>query len=122
MKRYVTWDEVGAYIDELKKRYDGKINGVYGIPRGGQCLAAMISYVLDVPLLMGPINGCMIVDDICDSGESLLHFAKNTSGNEKRDWVLTTMFYRTNNLVQPDFTFLEKHDDWIVFPWEERYW
>lgn len=123
MKRYVTWKEVGEYVEALCEKYKDKdIKGVYGIPRGGVCLATMISYKLNIPLLLGPINGCMIVDDICDSGESLLHYAKDTSGNEKRDWIITTMFYKENELCKPDFSFLEKENDWIVFPWEEIYY
>lgn len=121
MKHYVDWQEVERYIQQVQNRFAGKVNGVYGLPRGGLVLATMISHRLDIPLLMAPHKGCLIVDDICDSGESLLHYKKNSSGDTKTDYTITTMYYKDNDLkVEPDFHMFMKGDLWIVFPWENK--
>lgn len=128
MKEYVSWDDVYEFIDFVERQLEqfyvaGKIKrgvtGVYGLPRGGLCLAVMLSHRLNVPLLAAPVEGCLIVDDICDSGESLLHYFKNTSGDIENQYVLATMFYKQNELgVVPDCIYRTKTDAWIVFPWE----
>lgn len=99
----------------MKKR-NIKPTGVYGIPRGGMVYATMLSYKLDVPLLLNAAKGCIIVDDIADSGRTLLHFTENDTQFNK--YYITTMFYHERSLVKPDFYVHEKRDNWIVFPYE----
>lgn len=122
MKIRVTWEQVEAFIEEaeiLARRHG--TNAVYGLPRGGLVLAVMLSHRLNIPLLLAPAKGCLIVDDICDSGESLLHYRKNSSGEENNDYTIITMFYKENSLgITPDHWMRKKHDNWIVFPWEKE--
>lgn len=121
IKQYISWNKVENYIDEIQDFYkDIELTGVYGLPRGGLVLAVMISHRLNIPMLLSPIQGCLIVDDICDSGESLLHYAQNSSAFDKPLYHITTMMYKENNLVKPEFYFMKKKDKWIVFPWEEK--
>ena len=123
MKMYVSWNMVDEFIDIIKMKYkDHKFTGVYGLPRGGLIFAVILSHRLGVPMLMAPVKGCLIVDDICDSGESLLHYRKNSSGEDIEGWyTIVTMFYKENKLgIVPDYYMIEKKNDWIVFPWEER--
>ena len=124
MKKYVSWEEVEQFIDKLEeqvKPIEG-IQGVYGLPRGGLVLAVMVSHRLDIPLLMSPSHNCIIVDDICDSGESLIHYVNNTSGENRGSNYIATLYYKSNELnIVPDLYIWEKGDDWIVFPWEEKY-
>ena len=119
-KFYVSWkdmeDFVEYLIDELNKKKFKPI-GVYGIPRGGMILATMLSYKLDIPLLLNASKGCLIVDDIADSGRTLLHFTENDTQFNK--YYIATMFYHKRSLVKPDYYKFEKTDKWIVFPWEE---
>ena len=118
-KQYVTWEEVENFVREVKTRSESLYTGVYGVPRGGLVLSVMISHALSILLLHAPTNGCIIVDDICDSGESLLHYFKNTSGNGRNNYHIMTMFYKQNELgVVPEYYAMEKKDKWIVFPWE----
>ena len=121
MKRYVSWNDVEDFINIVVEKYKTqKISGVYGLPRGGLIFAVILSHRLGVPMLMAPVEDCMIVDDICDSGESLVHYAKNSSG-EKTSYTIVTMFYKENKLeIVPDYFMQHKQKDWIVFPWEER--
>lgn len=120
-KEYVTWQDVEKFVEYVRHSLDIPVSGVYGLPRGGLVLAVMLSHRLGVPMLMSPAPGCLIVDDICDSGESLLHYVKNTSGLplEMKAYRVATMYYRDNWLaIKPDIYLKLKGDKWIVFPWE----
>ena len=121
-KRFVTWAEVENFIDEVAEAYKGQnIKGVYGIPRGGLVLAVMLSHKMRVPLLGAACDNCIICDDICDSGETLLHYYLNSSGDGRPRYHIATMFYKQNKLgVEPEFHKEEKDDAWIVFPWEKE--
>lgn len=120
MKKYVSWGNIEYYIDEVYQYYkDKNITGVYGLPRGGLILAVMLSHRMNIPLLMAPTENCIIIDDICDSGESLLHYYKNSSGEKTNKYHITTMFYKDNELVEPEFYSYKKENNWIVYPWEE---
>lgn len=120
MKIKVTWQDIEDYINYVYANYkDEKITGVYGIPRGGIILAVLISHKFNIPMLMAPIEDCIIVDDICDSGESLVHYQNNSSGDKKHKYHITTMFYKKNDLVEPELWYKEKENNWIVYPWEE---
>ena len=120
-KIYLDWKDVEEYVDLISRTYENTdLTGVYGLPRGGLCIAVMISHRLGIPLLGAPIKDCLIVDDICDSGESLLHYYKNSSAMDKPLYHITTMVYKKNDLVTPELTMLTKGDKWIVFPWERR--
>ena len=118
-KLYVTWDDMTKYIDELVDEMNKKgirPTGVYGIPRGGLILATLVSYKMDIPLLMGATDGCLIIDDIADSGRTLIHYTSNDTQFNK--YFIATMFYHERSLVKPDFYIHEKKDNWIVFPYE----
>ena len=122
MKKFITWTQVENFVDDILELFpDREFTGVYGLPRGGLVLAVMISHRLNIPMLNHPAEGCLIVDDICDSGESLLHYFKNSSAEKKSSYTIVTMFYKENNLgVFPNYWRYKKQNDWIVFPWEEK--
>ena len=122
---YVSWEDVGAFIESIADMYedlDVTFSGEYGLPRGGLVFAVMLSHRLDIPLLNAPAKGCLIVDDICDSGESILHFIKNSSNPScVGDYEVATMYYNRNAIAAPTTHFKEKNPEtWIVFPWEKR--
>ena len=66
-----------------------KPTGVYGLPRGGLIFATWLSYKLDIPLLMHAADGCIIIDDISDTGRSLYHFTENRSQFNKYFCIFT---------------------------------
>ena len=119
-KVYVTWEEVEDFVEFVATSFNEEFTGVYGLPRGGLTIAVMLSHRLNIPLLMSPVKHCLIVDDICDSGESLLHYMRNTSNPDKaKDYITATIFYKKNKLgIIPDLYYKYKEDMWIVFPWE----
>lgn len=122
VKEYVTWKQVENFICAAVDLYEEEnISGVYGLPRGGLIFAVMLSHRLNVPMLAAPVDGCLIVDDICDSGESLLHYVENSSGIVKNKYRIATMYYKKNDFgIVPDFYQFKKDNKWVVFPWEER--
>lgn len=122
MKELVTWKDVEQYLDDLANLTAATytFTGVYGLPRGGLVFAVMLSHRLSIPLLSAPTDGCLIVDDICDSGESLIHYVKNSSGNDTKNYYISTMYYKQGAIVTPNFYYKEKDDKWIVFPWEKN--
>ena len=120
-KVYVSWQDIEKYIDavveDVKKR-DFKPSGVYGVPRGGLIFATMLSYKMDIPLLLNAAPNCIIIDDIADSGRTLLHFTlKDTQFNK---YYITTMYYHERSVVKPDFWLFSKEDKCIVYPYENE--
>lgn len=118
-KVYVSWEQINEFIEGVVKDLEIKgikPSGVYGIPRGGMIFATMLSYKLDIPLLLNAAKDCIIVDDIADSGRTLLHFTENDTQFNK--YYIATMFYHDRSVVKPDYYKFEKNNDWIVFPYE----
>lgn len=110
---YVTWEQVTQFIDMLAAQLaTDNITGIYGIPRGGLIFAVMLSHKINKPLLMAPCEGCLIIDDIADTGKTLQHY-------DDEDYTIATMYYHKQSLVIPRFYMLEKTDKWIVYPWEQ---
>ena len=118
-KVYVSWKDMEDFandlINEMKTR-NFQPTGVYGVPRGGLILATLISYKLDIPLLLNASKGCLIVDDIADSGRTLLHYTEHDTQFNK--YFIATMFYHKRSIVTPNYYKFEKTDKWIIFPWE----
>lgn len=120
-KLYVSWDDIETYVNEIAEemsKYD--ISGIYGPPRGGLIPAVMLSHRMQKPLLMAPTPNCLIVDDICDSGESLVHYIKNTSSPNKPKYYIATLFKANggSDIVPDKCCDYVDSETWIVFPWE----
>lgn len=117
----VSWDEVGFYLNSIAEQIDPHdYVGVYGIPRGGSVLAAWLSHKLYLPLLTVPEKRCLVIDDICDSGETLSSCLRQLESlGDNSSWI-TTMFCTPRILSgKLDYYFKAKGDNWIVFPWEQ---
>ena len=79
--------------------------------------AVILSHRLHIPLLMAPGDGCIIIDDIADSGRSLIHYTKNDTQFNK--YYIMTLFYATRSVVHPDYySRVKQEEDWVEFPWE----
>lgn len=112
-KRYVSWEEVEDFIKNLAIATDNfkQFNGVYGPARGGLVFAVIISERYNLPFLAAPQQGCIIVDDICDTGNTALAW-------KDKGYTIATMFYKKTSKVIPDYWYYLKEDDWVVFPFE----
>lgn len=108
-----TWADVETFIEHASNQYRD-VKGVYGPARGGLVFAVMLSHRLGVPMLMAPCDGCLIVDDICDEGDTLYHYRRTLNCK------IATMYYVSGATVTPDFWMLQKdRGDWVRFPWEQ---
>lgn len=111
-KEYVTWKMVEDFVlalDEFIK--DNNFNGVFGPAKGGLTLAVMIAHQYTLPFLGAPQRGCLVVDDIVDTGYTALAW-------QNKGYKIASMYYKKNNLVTPDFWLYKKTNKWIQYPWE----
>ena len=66
--KQLNWADFDVCVQLLTERYRGRsFKGVFGIPRGGLCLAVGLSHSLGIPLLTTPDNQCLIVDDVFET-------------------------------------------------------
>lgn len=114
IKRYVTWNDVEEFVSMLAEKTNNfkDFNGVYGPARGGVVYASIISNRYNLPYLGAPQVGCLVVDDICDSGDTALAW-------KNKGYTIATHFYNKKSKVEPNYWLEEKDDKWIVFPIEE---
>lgn len=102
----------------IKQILDSKIkfHYIYAIPRGGLVIGVWLSHRLNIPLvsdhnslsyIAGPI---LVVDDIADTGKTLLKYQQSR-------YKLATLYYKKRSIVKPHF-YAEETENWIVFPWE----
>ena len=114
MSRHFTWSEFDKSVDYIANKFKfRKLSGVYGIPRGGLCLAVALSHKLNIKLIEKPLKNSLIVDDVFETGFTLSNF-KNIEGanffvlvSKKKPiwWNTVTLSYKK---------------EWIIFPWENR--
>ncbi len=112
MINYFTWREFDDSVDYIANKCKiFKLSGIYGVPRGGLCLAVALSHKLKINLISEPTKNSLIVDDIYETGITLNTF-KDIEGakffvlfsKEKPKWWNTV--------------FISQKNEWIVFPWE----
>ena len=114
MSRFFSWSDFDKSVDYIANQCKfWSISGVYGVPRGGLCLAVALSHKLNIPLAEKPIKNSLIVDDVYETGLTLSNF-KNIEGvnffvlvskKEPIWWNTVTLTYQK---------------EWIIFPWENK--
>jgi GTP cyclohydrolase IA len=90
----ITWNEIKSRVDKLDKSLK-----YYGVPRGGQPIAAMLNPV-DTPE-----EADVIIDDLIDSGKTQTDYLKYNK-------PFIALF---NKQTEP-----ELKGKWLVFPWEAK--
>ena len=114
MARYFTWDDFDKSVDHIANQCKSlELSGIYGVPRGGLCLAVALSHKLNVQIIERPLKNSLIVDDVFETGLTLNNF-KNIEG--ANFFVLFSkkepIWWNTVNLSQKQ--------EWVVFPWENK--
>ena len=127
-KSYVDWSKIDSLVFQLLYRIrtsELKFKNIYGLPRGGLIPSVMLSHRLNIPLVKGDIGpDTLIVDDICDSGETLDKFVKKHQTLYSFPFNLKTavLHYKPHtSCFEP--TFYSKKwskDIWLVYPWEKE--
>ena len=89
-KAKITWDEVESDLSLLERKIEPMlpiIKNIYGVPRGGLLLAVMLSHRLNIPIVQERDRigrNTLIVDDICDSGKTMLKVTKDVKEWKER--------------------------------------
>jgi hypothetical protein len=80
-KIYLSWDDIETLVDNLCKQITEKtrtVTSVTGLQRGGLIPAVMISHKLNLPYVHSIHPTTLVIDDICDTGETL-NFIRRSS-------------------------------------------
>ena len=114
MTKYFTWNEFDKSVDYIANQCKfWKLSGIYGVPRGGLCLAVALSHKLNIQLIEKPLKYSLIVDDVLETGITLRSFKDIEGANF---FVLVSkkkpIWWNTVNL--------SNKKEWIVFPWENK--
>lgn len=111
-KVYLSWDDISILVEDLCntiKQSGAQIKSITGIQRGGLIPAVMISHKLNIPYVSKTNKDTLVVDDICDTGETL----KRAVGG-----FTATLHYKPTASFTPDFYAKETGTEWLVYPWE----
>ena len=112
MVRYFSWSEFDKSVEYIADKCKFiEFSGIYGVPRGGLCLAVALSHKLKINLISKPIKNSLIVDDVYETGTTL-----NTYKN-----IDEAMFFVLFSKVKPiwwNTVHISEKSEWIVFPWE----
>ncbi len=114
MTIYFSWSDFDKSVDYIASRCKFlRLSGIYGVPRGGLCLAVALSHKLNIKLIEKPLKNSLIVDDVFETGLTLSNF-KNIEG--ANFFVLVSkkkpIWWNTVNLIDKK--------EWILFPWENK--
>ena len=112
MISYYSWKDFDKNVEYIAKQCRFlEFSGIYGIPRGGLCLAVALSHKLKIKLISEPIKNSLIVDDIYETGITLNPF-KDIEG---------AMFFVLFSKINPTWwntVNMAANQEWVVFPWE----
>jgi xanthine phosphoribosyltransferase len=121
-KLLLTWDDFEEAIlagsHSLKAQpFMLACKAIYGIPRGGLVVAVALSHQLQLPLVLTPGPGCLIVDDVLETGATMLELLSElgTDAAKVAAWVWISKNAQMNEGYH---RFVEPHT-WVVFPWED---
>lgn len=114
-----TWADFDSAIKVLAKKVissDLVLTSIYGIPRGGLVVAVALSHSLGLPVLVNRERVTiltLIVDDISDTGNTLLPFAFESN-------TIATLHIVPTTRVRPTFFVRIRKAGWVAYPWEDK--
>ncbi len=96
---------------------------IYPVMRGGMAIALHLSHLLpnseialDMNEKTGKFTQYLIVDDVSDTGNTLLKVTKLFKKKRKK-FIVATLYRKSFTKYEPDFYF-QTINKWIVYPWE----
>lgn len=112
--RLLSWDDFDRAVDHIAAGWaEHPLTGIHGIPRGGLCLAVALSHRLALPLLPNAQPGCLLVDDVYETGLTL-EAHRQLPDAQAVVWISKAepLWWHAVEVTSSS--------DWIVFPWEHR--
>ena len=111
--RVLSWLEFDQAVQSLVEQLSSaSFEGVYGVPRGGLCLAVALSHGLQRPLLAEPQPDALIVDDVGEAGRTLESRHIRFPKAKFVGWVSKRPPQWWDAVVVTDSS------EWLLFPWE----
>ena len=115
-KLFVSWTDIEDLVQELWKKVvigSMPVNSIHGLKRGGYIPAVMLSHELGLPYSEVVHSDTLVVDDICDSGETL----KNAPGVYH-----AVLHYKPHtSCFQPSiWSEIHEGDEQLIYPWETK--
>lgn len=115
-KIYLSWDDIVELVETLCEQITKElpeVKTVTGIKRGGLIPAVMVSHKLNIPYVDRINKDTLVIDDICDTGETL-----------KRSIAVHTaaLHYKphTASFTPRVYASLHEGDEWVIYPWERK--
>jgi uncharacterized protein len=142
-----TWDEILEKSIKLAKKIRQieieRFDCIVGVSRGGLALTRIMSDLLDIqnvmitkceyytdigekrkkPAITQKIQGniarqrVLVVDDVADSGESLILIKKYLEKKNPIAVKIATIYVKPWSKIFPEYH-VARTDAWIIFPWE----
>ena len=95
MINYFKWSDFDKGVEHIANECKFlEFAGIYGVPRGGLCLAVALSHKLKINLISEPKKNSLILDDVYETGITLNTF-KDIDG---------AMFFVLFSKIKPTFT------------------
>ena len=122
-KLLMTWREYDQAMRRLVKRLSNyEFDSILAIPNGGCIPGVMLYNLLDKPILYHPefypYKHPLVVDDISDSGKTLVGVAGILEA-QGIPYTTLTIHYKPKSCFKPDLYF-KKTSRWVVYPWEHK--
>lgn len=103
----LTWEDIRQAANRICDSWEPR--PVYGVPRGGAAPAALVAGTWGTPLLDAPEPGCLVVDDLIDSGATWQRFL---------EYDFDALFRKAHSPTLTNQAEPMTRDGWLVFPWE----
>lgn len=145
---FLSWEDVQSLSEKVSDKITEsgyKPDLMIAISRGGFDPARIMSDQLDIrklaslqiiyytglntkrdePEVLFPLNAqvkglrVLVVDDVSDSGNSLIAVKKYVEDKGATEVKLATLHHKPWSKFKPDY-FAEEVDKWIIYPWEPK--
>jgi hypothetical protein len=145
---FLSWDDIQRLSEIVSDKiinddYNPEI--IVAVSRGGFDPARIISDQLGIrklasvqvayytgvntksekPEVIHPLNAdvsgsnILVVDDVADSGDSLLVVKEYIGSLKPKKLKIATLHYKPWSILEPDY-YAAKVEEWIIYPWEPR--